>query len=171
MNVLRHHLVVITPSMLDAVRFAGGLLFDRVMAGWDVTVFTADHADARPLRILGAHAVDLDAALASPIRTPKPRALAVDADLYASDPRVRKRVLEALDGGLSEVRIWGDQCPKDLGDLVSSVQHRLSVAARAFKAQALAAAVDVPVVSIDDTEEFRSGQLPRPPAPDLEPAA
>jgi hypothetical protein len=161
---------VIAPSAVDAVRYAGGWLFDRVMAGWDVTVCTADHADARPLRILGARAVDLESALASPLRTAKPKALAIDARLYGSDPRVRRRVHEVLDGGVSEVRIWGDECPADFGGVSDSVQHRLSVAARAFKAHALAAAA-APTDSIDGTELFHSGQLPSPPLPDLEPAA
>ncbi len=35
---MRYRLDVIAPSVIDAVQFTGGWLFDRVMAGWDVTV-------------------------------------------------------------------------------------------------------------------------------------
>ncbi|MGI8329502.1 hypothetical protein ACRYCC_06010 [Actinomadura scrupuli] len=153
--------MVVTPSMVDVVRFAGGWLFDRVMAGWDVTVLTADRADSRPLRILGARAVDLERTLASPVRRPQPQAIAVGTDLYGSDERVRRMVLDALDARLVEVRLWGDRWPADLGDGVDPIRHRLSAAARAFKAQALAAAA-VPVDSCDVTEVFRRSELRRP---------
>jgi len=43
----------------------GGRIFDRAMAGWDVTVFVPDLHDVRPLRILGAHADDYGSAVAS----------------------------------------------------------------------------------------------------------
>jgi hypothetical protein len=53
---LRARLTVIASSLAEVVRYAGGWLFDQAMAGWDVAVLTADHADPRPLRILGARA-------------------------------------------------------------------------------------------------------------------
>ncbi|WP_220136922.1 hypothetical protein [Streptomyces himalayensis] len=163
--------MVVAPSTVEVVRSAGGWLFDQVMAGWDATVLTADHADPRPLRILGARAVDLECAMAAPVRGPGPQAIAVDADLYGLDARVRRMVREALEGGVADVRLWGDRCPADLNSGVGSVQHRLSVAARAFKAQALAAAA-APTGSIDVTEVFRSGELPHVPGTsDPEPAA
>ena len=39
------------------------------------------------------------------------------------------------------------------------MQHQLSAAARAFKAQALAAANDSDVAAVDDTETFRCGMM------------
>ena len=57
---------MVAPSVADAVQFAGGWLFDHVMAGWDVTVAVSDPKDVRPLRILGANTVDLESALTSP---------------------------------------------------------------------------------------------------------
>ena len=51
---MRYRLDVVAADVADVVRFAGGWLFDRAMAGWDVTVLVADHPDERPLRILGA---------------------------------------------------------------------------------------------------------------------
>ena len=55
---MRPRLTVLAPSVVEVVRSAGGWLFDRAMAGWDVTVITSDHSDSRPLRILGASVRD-----------------------------------------------------------------------------------------------------------------
>lgn len=148
------------PSVADAVRFAGGWLFDQVMDGWDVTVLTADHADPRPARILGARTHDLDDALSRPVWGPCVQSIAVRAELYGGDPRVRRMVLTTLDGGMSEVRLWGEGCPEDVG-AAGPWHHRLSVAARAFKAQALAAA-DIPADPGEVTEVFRLGLAGRP---------
>lgn len=141
--------------MAEAVRFAGGWLCDMVMAGWDATVVTVDQPDSRPLQILGAHVVDLDSDLATSLRNPGPHAIAVDADLYDSDTRVHQVVLDALDRGVTDIRIWGDRWPADLDGQMGAAPHRLSVAARAFKAQALAAAAEE-VDPTHVTEMFRS---------------
>ena len=161
--------MVVAPCTVAAVQHAGGWLFDRVLAGWDAMVFIADQADSRALRILGASTTDLESALTSPPSGPRPLSIAVEAGLYASDRRVRQIVQEALDEGLTEVMIWGDLCPADLDGGRGSVQHRLSSAARAFKAQALAAAA-APVDSIPVTETFREPpRVARP--PDLVPVS
>jgi hypothetical protein len=158
--------VVLASCPVEAVRSTGGWLFDRVMAGWEAAVFLADGSDSRPLRILGAYPADL----ASSVRGIRPQAIAVEAELYAADPRVRRIVRDALDEGVAEVKLWGSWWPDDL-DGGLAVQHRLSVAARAFKAQAMAAAA-VPGESIAGTETFRSGEPPRVrPASDLVPAS
>jgi len=150
--------VVVAPCTVAVVRHAGGWLFDRVMAGWEATVLVVDQDDRRPLRILGASTTDLESALAAPPpRGPGPQAIAVEAGLYGSDGRVRRIVRDALDGGLTEVMIWGDLWPADLDGAGGSVQHRLSMAARAFKAQALAAAA-APADTIEITETFRGGR-------------
>lgn len=168
---MKHRLVVVAPTIVEAVRSAGGWLFDSVMTGADVVALVADLRDARPLQILGARAADLETAVSSRARGPRPHVLALDADLYESDPRVRRLVETSLDHGLTEVRLWGGQWPPELEDEVGSLCHRLSVAARAFKTQALAAAA-APVDSLAVTEVFHSGELlPTPPGtPDLIPA-
>jgi hypothetical protein len=159
------------------VRFAGGWLYDRAMAGWDVTVLLmdlADDPDARPLQILGARVIDLEDALAAVESRPRPQALAAAADLFGCDSRVRQGVLQALDHGVTEVTLWGETWPAELDESVGLVQHRLSMAARTFKAQALAAALNtggVPHASIGHLETFRSGLLACPSvAADLVPA-
>ena len=57
---IRYRLDVVAPSVIEVVTHAGGWLFDRVMAGWDVSVYIADRTDVRPLQILGAQAHDLE---------------------------------------------------------------------------------------------------------------
>jgi hypothetical protein len=155
---MRYRLDVVAASVVDVVRFAGGWLFDRAMAGWDVTVLVAEHPDDRPLQILGAQVIDLEDALESVESRPRPQALAAAADLFGCDSRVRQGVLQALDHGVTEVTLWGENWPAELDESVGLVQHRLSMAAQIFKSQALAAAA-VPHGSIGHTEIFRSGLL------------
>ncbi|MBW0016119.1 MAG: hypothetical protein JO236_01005 [Mycobacterium sp.] len=170
---MRYRLDIVASSVVDVVRFAGGWIFDRSMAGWDVTVLLADladHPDDRPLHILGAQTLDLECALASIETRPRPQALAAAADLLGCDPRVRQGIVQALDHGVTEVTLWGQTWPDELAHSVGLVQHRLSMAAQIFKAQALAAAAS-PASSIERTEIFRSGLSACPSvAADLVPA-
>lgn len=168
---MRYRLDVVAADVADAVRFAGGWMYDRVMAGWDVTVLLADGQDARPLQILGVETSDLESALALGGERPHPQTVAVAADLFASDDRVRRGVLGALEQGLTEVTLWGDTWPAELDDSVDPVAHRLSGAARAFKTQALTAADAADAGSVIGTETFRRGVMVTPSvAADLIPA-
>lgn len=106
---MRYRLDVVAPTVLDAVQFAGGWIFDRVMAGWDVTVLIADNADVRPLEILGAVPRDLESVLESWAERPHPQTVAVSADLFSRDERVRRGVVGALDQGATEVTLWGSR--------------------------------------------------------------
>jgi hypothetical protein len=153
------------------VRFTGGWLFDRGMAGWDVTVLTPKDFNARPLRILGAR--PLDPTGLAPIKRggPWPQALAVEASLYGTNERVRQLVRDAVDDGVAEVRLWNATSTAGIDRATVPVQHRLSLAALAFKAQALEAA-DLPTDSIAVTETFRSDRAClRSRTPDPVPAA
>jgi hypothetical protein len=151
---LRPRLTAIAPSVAEVVRSAGGWLFDQRMAGWDVNVLTTDHNDLRPLRILGARAHDLDTVLASPIVLgPCLRSIAASADLYDSDERVRQMVQNALEAGVAELRLWGDTQRARLLPLAGLVRHRPSIAACAFKVQALVAA-GIPAAAAADVEVF-----------------
>ncbi|OBI40719.1 hypothetical protein A5707_08745 [Mycobacterium kyorinense] len=167
---MRYRVDVVAANVIDVVRFAGGWLFDRAMAGWDVTVLVADHADERPLRILGAQIIDLEHALATVGHRPVPQTLAAAADLIGCDPRVRQGVLQALDAGATEVTLWGETWPAELNDSVGLVHHRLSAAAQAFKAQALAAGSVREGIGLVET--FRTGVMACPSvAADLVPAS
>lgn len=167
---IRYRLEVVTPSVLKVVADAGGWLFDRVMAGWDVTVFVADNADTRPLRILGTQTLGLDDAFVSLDDRPRPHALAVATDLLGSELRARQRVLKALDHSFTEVTLWGEVRSAEFTARTDSVEHRLSDAARVFKAQALAAA-GAPGASVGRTETFSSRLIACPSVADLVPAS
>ncbi|MCZ4551302.1 hypothetical protein [Gordonia rubripertincta] len=153
---MRYRLVIVASSMLDAVRHTGGLLFDRVMAGWDVVVLLEDYSNLRPLQILGAETVDLASGLQWQGRGIHPHAVAVAADLFERDSRIRDGFVENLDRGETELTLWGDT-PTDIDQRIDVVQHRLSHAARAFKAHALAAAAAP--THVERVETYRSGQL------------
>ena len=172
---MRYRLDVVSASVPDVVKFAGGWLVDRVMAGWDVTVLIDGDEDRRPLEILGVDTQDLEGALKMWADRPHPQTVAVAAELFSTDVRVRRGVLDALDQGLTEVTLWGEHCPVELDDTVGSVRHQLSAAARAFKAQALAAIDPVARAAdevIGDAETFRCGVMARPSvAADLIPAS
>jgi hypothetical protein len=158
---VRYRLDVVATDVADVVRFAGGWLFDRAMAGWDVTVLVADHPDDRPLQILGVQVLDLECALATAGHRPPPQTLAAAADLFDCDSRVREGVVQALDQGATEVTLWGQTWPAELDDTVGLVEHRLSAAAHAFKSQALAAAGISPA-GIGAIERFRSRVMTSP---------
>jgi hypothetical protein len=89
---IRYRLDIFASSVVDVVTFVGGWLFDRVMAGWDVTVIVAEFPDGRPVEILGAGTLDLESTLASMGHRPRPQTVAVASDLFGSDLRVRKSV-------------------------------------------------------------------------------
>jgi hypothetical protein len=158
---LRPRMTAIAPSAAEAVQYAGGWLFDQAMAGWDVTVVTVDDGDPRPLDILGVRARTFDAVFAAPLFGRCLQVIALRTDLYDDDERVRRLVLAAAEAGRAEIRLWGQVCPADFDGSGDSVSHRLSLAARAFKAQAMAAA-DLPGAPTAETEVFRRVELRRP---------
>jgi hypothetical protein len=165
---MRYRLDVVAPTVLDAVTFAGGWIYDRVMAGWDVTVLIATDEEVRPLEILGAEVRDLETVLESWEDRPHPQTVAVAAEMFDSDARVHEHVLKALDQGATEVTLWGERLPAELDESVDSVEHHLSAAARAFKMQALSACDSGAAVA--HTETFRCGMMASV-AADLVPAS
>jgi hypothetical protein len=147
-----YRLEVIASNVADVVASAGGWLFDRMRAGWRVNIHAADHWDVRPLRILGIGTVPFDWDLEA-MTSPQPQALAVSAEVYRDDARVRESVGTALDGGLIELSLWGDTDELEIFPNMLSMKHRLSRAARVFKSYSLVAA-SVPHISVDTTESF-----------------
>lgn len=139
---MRYRFDVVGRSVLDVVTAAGGWLYDRATAGWDVTVMILDAAedtDTRPLQILGARVLDLASVLKHWEQWPHPHTIAVCAEMFDGHAQVRQGVLDALEHSSTEVTLWG-AVPAELHDDVDTRQHRLSAAARAFKVQALRAA-------------------------------
>ncbi|KUH80240.1 MULTISPECIES: hypothetical protein [unclassified Mycobacterium] len=156
---MRYRLDVVAPTVSDAVRYAGGWIYDRVMAGWDVTVLVGGDDDLRPLTILGARTLDLESVLQAWQDRPHPQTIAVAAEMFERDPRVLAHVRTALDQGATEVTLWGERLPAELDSSVDSVEHHLSAAARAFKAKALAAAQDSGTGGVHSCETFRCGMM------------
>jgi hypothetical protein len=157
----RRRLLVISPTVAEAVQHSGGWLFDQVMEGRDVAVLTADRADPRPLQILGAPAYALDAALGELRQGPCLQDIVIQAALYQDDPRVRRMARQTLDVGLTGVLLWGVDVPAGPGFGVGMVMHQLGKAAQAFKAHALAAA-GAPAGPVSDAEVFRRAVVARP---------
>ncbi|MFF7944433.1 hypothetical protein ACFZC5_32410 [Nocardia gamkensis] len=151
---------MVAPNIADVVRWTGGWLFDRTVAGWEVAVLVADPGDTRPLRILGATVLDLEQFSAAPVRETWPQAVAVASATYLSDSRVRDGVLDCLDRGRTEVTMWGEGLPVELDHRVGSVQHRVSLAGRAFKACAMRAA-GLATEVVGPVEVFRTGGASR----------
>jgi hypothetical protein len=146
---LRYRLDVVAGSAADVVQSAGGWLYDRVMAGWEVTALLPHGGDSRSLRILGVQAFDADARPA--LTASRSQSLAVSAEAFTADPLVREKVLASLGDRLTEVALWGDGWPLGVNRAMTRAQHVLSAAARRFKGYALAAA-GIACDSVDPTE-------------------
>lgn len=155
---LRYHLDVIALDVTALVQAAGGWLYHRVATGWDVNVMVPPHQDLRPLQILGVRTADLETELSAASGEPAGHGLAVVADAFVRDPRIRQRVQLALRRSVTEVVLWGESWPVAVNQRLGTVRHVLTVAGRAFKRQALVAADAQGDVQPDGAEVFRSDQ-------------
>jgi hypothetical protein len=147
---LRYRLDVVAGSAVDVVHSAGGWLYDRVMAGWEATVLLPPGCDTRPLRILGV-GVDTGSEFVSTAVESTSHTLAVSAEAFTADARVRDKVFKSLDDRVTEVALWGDGWPLGVNRGMTRAQHVLSAAARTFKGYALAAA-GIPSALVEPTE-------------------
>jgi hypothetical protein len=129
----RYWLHVVATSVVDVVTSIGGLIFDRAMAGWDVTVAVGTDFDDRPIRILGARVANL--AAGSPAR---PHVLAVATDVFVTNEHLRRLVLAARKGNATDVFLWGRRHPPNMNGRFAPVRHRPSAAAQVFKSHAMA---------------------------------
>jgi hypothetical protein len=133
----RYRFQVVAVDVADAVVSAGGLIIDRAMAGWDVSVvLDADSErdiDDRPIRILGARVTNM------PTGPQRPQMLAVAADVIVKSDAVRGQVLAAGNDAATAVLLWGGGHPPSLNCKYIPVRHRPSAAAHVFKSHALAA--------------------------------
>ncbi|WP_280402895.1 hypothetical protein [Nocardia carnea] len=167
---IRPRLVVLGTTMDDAVSAAGGRICDLAMAGWEVTVLAGTLDDPLPAHILGASALELDAAFARRRRRRPPRAVAISAELLATEDRLRRRLQEYPDSATIEISIWGPQYAAETADRTEITTHRLSHAARAFKKQALRA-VRGGADTVAPTENFGTALASRWALPACDPAA
>jgi hypothetical protein len=150
-----YRLDVFYSDIADVVQSAGGWLFDRVMAGWQINVKIGAEHDARPLQILGIRPHPLTDEAIAVHRT----AIAVAAHVLDHDDGVHKEVAEALRSGVDEVTVWGDRsaAERKYKHRLHDVQHPLTAAAKAFKEQALIAA-GASVDCLDQIEVFRASR-------------
>jgi hypothetical protein len=154
MSSTRYQVCVVANDVGELVDLAGGWICDRIFAGWDVSVALSEPGDLRPLQILGITPVTQrrlrlisdDSGTAS---------IAIAPGIFENDNHIRSVVLQALEQAASEVTFVGPSLPRDLDGRLARRQHRLSGAARAFKAHALAAAT-VPCATIKSTEDLYS---------------
>lgn len=159
-EVLRtYDLTVIAADVDGTVASAGGWLCDRVRAGWQVTVLVPAGSDVRALTILGVHTEVVDSA-ADALRGTA-AAVAVDARVLRHDDELRQTVLRLVDAGRIEVTVWGASALFGADGRFDTVRHRLSAAARAFKAGAMRA-IGTPIAE-PSTEEFVSTAMWYPP--------
>lgn len=128
---------VIADSVADAVRHAGGLMFDRGRMGWRISVVTDDTAHCRALTILGVHR-ELPGARDESFsgRDRVIRCLVLPVDFCTTNtPAIAAK--SATSQGASELLLWGGDVDSDLAGPLRPVRHELSAAARTFKSQAL----------------------------------
>lgn len=160
-----YQLDVVGAHVADVVDSAGGWLFDRVMAGWNVRVAVSAPGDLAALQILGVQTVSLASVFGA---TPAPAALAVAGSICSADGRISEALAASVRSARTEVTVWGDLWVPSVGRPGDEVCHELSSAARVFKAQAAFAAGLDPAVAA--YEVFRSyGQSITTEYPDLQP--
>lgn len=152
---LEYRLDVLGTDAADLVRFAGGWMFDRALAGWRVNAWLLDADDLRPLQVLGVHGHRLEPG-ARRTDDEHTAGLAVSANLAESDADVRAAVRGVLTSGRTEVVLWGGLRPELLGGRAEPVRYRMSAAARTFKRHALLAA-DCREISVAACESLVCG--------------
>lgn len=132
----KHRLMVLAGETSDAIASAGGLIFDRAAAGWDVDIHVPDDACDRPFRILGVKPSPLESGFDV---TSQPDCLLIAGSLYEQDRSARRLFQRAARTDRTEVSLWGGGWPRELAPGIGIVEHRLSIAALAFKAEAIKA--------------------------------
>jgi hypothetical protein len=155
-----HRLDVFTSSVREVVEGAGGWIVDRVLAGWTVTIISDAANDAeRAARILGSGVVLRNAKADGP--RPRPYGIALTSALYDTDRELQKRIRKALDQRSAEITLIGSRPGGQCDPRLHPVTYRLSSAARAYKASALAAA-GLTNSSAVVTESFLGAAMHRP---------
>ena len=127
---MAYHLHVVGTDAVDVVRHAAGLILDRVMSGWRVTVALQNADDVAALRVLGGEIVEFGGQLTE-----------FDDECFVLAVAAEHRPVDAA----GDMLVWGEHPGPP-------IVHRLSAASRAFKAQAFAA-VGLSQDGVDD-EQF-----------------
>lgn len=148
MLTVSYRIDVVTDSVSEAVRHAGGLMFDCRRAGWKVVVVTDDAGHSRALDILG---VSLESALDAQNRSPEmERENRTVLSAMSATTTARER--DPLLGQRNQRLLWGQPPDDEWTRFRHPAPHALSPAARVFKAQALYSAGLA--LSAEDCEHF-----------------
>jgi hypothetical protein len=133
-----YHMCVLTSNVADAVQNVAGLIVERVLLGWHVSVAVDSPSEMRPLNIVGAQPQDFRE-ISELEKSSSVGSLVVSADLIRKRSDTRHLVRSAICEGETELLIWGAASAAGLRVPFTSKGHALSAAARAFKSQALVA--------------------------------
>lgn len=149
-GTVAYRMHVMARDVVELTVNAGGLIVDRMMSGWRVTVQLVEGAgpggdDARPVQILGAELVDAEASSAH--RDEEECVLVCSGDAFARMTSAQRRQFPTE---WAEVLVWGES-----PEPAQLFGHDLSAAAQAFKALASAAA-GVPGDQVTVAENFTS---------------
>lgn len=154
-----YRLDVFSDSVREVVAEAGGWIVDRVLAGWRVTLITdADDGESAG-RILGCD-VTIGSAITDASRPP-PYGIVLTSARCRTDSELQQCIADALDRQIAELSIIGVRASGRCDHRLRPITHRLSSAARAFKAYAQVAA-GLPNGSGAVTERFLSAALGEP---------
>ena len=156
-----YRLDVLTPNLTDVLAEAGGWIIDRALAGWAVTIICigpGSPGEDRLGKILGAEIAGREA-LTDGNRF-RPYGIALPAALYRADNCARDYIAASLAHQATEICLFGTGRRAPTDDTFQSISHRISTAARAFKAHSLAAAY-LPNDGLPANEYFHSAVLPR----------
>jgi hypothetical protein len=139
----KYQFQVVAGNIADAVMWIGGLIYDRAMAGWDVSVVvdgdTDRGVDDRPARILGARAAKRMPDPNYVRALPRPHLLAVATDVMVKSDAVRRHVLAVGNDSETNVLLWGRHHPTNFACTFVAARHQPSAAAHIFKSHALVA--------------------------------
>jgi hypothetical protein len=139
----KYQLQVVARNIADAVMSIGGLIFDRAMAGWDVSVLVDGEIDGavddRPVRILGAHLTKRMPGPNYAAALPRPHMLAAATDVMIKSDAVRRHVLALGNDSETDVLLWGRHHPTNFARTFVAARHQPSAAAHIFKSHALLA--------------------------------
>lgn len=142
----------LAPDVAGLVEGAGGWIFDRASAGWDVSAVLHDWSDPRALQILGVQSVRHAEAWTA-VQMTMPASILVAGHLYSQEVQIQRLVHDASDAG-ADVTVFGRPCSLDSVAGIEAVTYRLTAAARAFKAHAVTAAGETQPRT-DGAESFR----------------
>jgi hypothetical protein len=137
----RYWLHVLATNVADVVTSIGGLIFDRAMAGWDVTVEVERNlgreAD-RPIRILGGRAATLVARPDGAGSAPRHTCLQLQPTCSSATNRSADWCGRRATA-MQPTSCSGVGAARPLNCRLVPVRHRPSAAAQVFKSHALAA--------------------------------